>query len=106
MKSFIPPAEVQANARRALEVRASKPPSERGMLDEGISRARDLSNGRAIPLETIKRMYSFFERHEVDKQGSSWDTYGKGWQAWMGWGGDAGRRWVKRILRSYGDTLR
>lgn len=104
MKSFIPPAEVQANARRALEVRASKPPSERGMLDEGISRARDLSNGRAIPLETIKRMYSFFERHEVDKQGSSWDTYGKGWQAWMGWGGDAGRRWVKRILRSYGDT--
>jgi len=104
VKSFIPPAEVQANARRALEVRATKPPSERGMLDEGISRARDLSNGRAIPLETIKRMYSFFERHEVDKQGSSWDTYGKGWQAWMGWGGDAGRRWVKRILRSYGDT--
>jgi len=103
VKSFIPPAEVQANARRALEVRASKPPSERGMLAEGISRARDLSNGKAIPLDTIKRMYSFFERHEVDKQGSSWDTYGKGWQAWMGWGGDAGRRWVKRILRQYSD---
>lgn len=103
VKSFIPPVEVQANARRALEVRASKPPSDRGMLAEGISRARDLSNGKAIPLDTIKRMYSFFSRHEVDKQGSTWDTYGKGWQAWMGWGGDAGYRWVKRILRQYSD---
>ena len=103
MKSFIPPIEVQANARRALEVRAQKAPSERGMLAEGLSRARDLSNGRAIPLDTIKRMYSFFERHEVDKQGSSWSTYGKGWQAWMGWGGDAGHRWVKRILARNSD---
>lgn len=103
MKSFIPPAEVQANARRALEVRAQKPPSERGMIDEGLSRARDLSNGRALPLDTIKRMYSFFQRHEVDKQGSTWSTYGKGWQAWMGWGGDAGHRWVRRILARNSD---
>ena len=103
MKSFIPPVEVQANARRALEVRAQKPPSERGMIEEGLSRARDLSNGRALPLDTIKRMYSFFQRHEVDKQGSTWSTYGKGWQAWMGWGGDAGHRWVRRILARNSD---
>jgi hypothetical protein len=35
-------------------------------------------------------MKNFFTRHEVDKQGSSWDEKGKGWQAWNGWGGDAG----------------
>jgi len=98
LKSFVPPIEVQANARRALEVRAMKPVSERGMLDEGIARARDLANGRSIPIDTLKRMMSFFARHEVDKQGSSWSTYGKGWQAWMGWGGDAGRRWARRML--------
>jgi hypothetical protein len=103
VKSFIPPVEVQANARRALEVRAQKPPSERGMIEEGLSRARDLSNGRALPLDTIKRMYSFFQRHEVDKQGSTWSTYGKGWQAWMGWGGDSGHRWVRRILARNSD---
>ncbi len=104
MKSFVPPIEVQANARRALEVRAEKPPSERGMLEEGISRARDLSNGRGITLDTIKRMNSFFARHEVDKAGSTWKTYGKGWQAWMGWGGDAGRRWARRILALHDDS--
>lgn len=98
LKSFVPPIEVQANARRALEVRSQKPPSERGMLEEGIARARDLANGRGITLDTIRRMHSFFARHEVDKQGSTWSTYGKGWQAWMGWGGDAGRRWARRIL--------
>ena len=35
-------------------------------------------------------MKNFFTRHEIDKQGSSWDEKGKGWQAWNGWGGDAG----------------
>ena len=39
-------------------------------------------------------MVSYFARHEVDKQGSSWETYGKGRQAWDGWGGDPGRRWA------------
>jgi hypothetical protein len=33
-------------------------------------------------------MVSFFSRHEVDKQGSSWSSYGKGRQAWDGWGGE------------------
>lgn len=98
LKSFVPPIEVQANARRALEVRAEKPPSQRGMVEEGLARARDLANGRALSIDTIRRMSSFFARHEVDKQGSTWSTYGKGWQAWMGWGGDAGRRWARRIL--------
>lgn len=42
---------------------------------------------------------SYFARHEVDKQGSTWDDYGKGRQAWDGWGGDAGRAWAERTLR-------
>ena len=48
---------------------------------------------------TIDRMVSYFARHEVDKQGSSWETYGTGRQAWDGWGGDPGRRWATGLAR-------
>lgn len=96
--SYTPPKSVQANAKRALDVRAEKPDSEQGMTAVGIARARDLSNGTAVSLETIRRMKAYFDRHEVDKQGSTWDEQGKGWQAWMGWGGDEGRAWANRIL--------
>jgi len=95
---FVPPKSVQQNAARALEVRAEKPMSQRGMTSVGIARARDLSNGRAVSPDTIKRMVAYFSRHEVDKKGSSWDEQGKGWQAWYGWGGDAGFTWSKKIL--------
>jgi phage head maturation protease len=101
LESFIPPVEVQANARRALEVRASKPESQRGMLAVGLGRARDLSSGRPVSLDIIRRMSSFFARHAVDKKGETWDEMGPGWQAWMGWGGDAGQRWARRILSRY-----
>jgi len=95
-----PPKGVRDAARRALEVRASKPPSQRGMTPVGIARARDLANGKPISVATIRRMQSYFARHEVDKKGATWDDQGKGWQAWHGWGGDAGRAWANRIIRS------
>lgn len=95
---FVPPKSVQQNAARALEVRAEKPMSQRGMTSVGIARARDLSNGRAVSPDTIKRMVAYFSRHEVDKKGSSWGEKGKGWQAWYGWGGDEGFAWSKRIF--------
>jgi len=97
-ESFAPPIEVKNNARKALEYRAKLPPSKRGMTAVGIARARDLSIGRPQSLDTIQRMVSFFARHAVDKQAENWEVGSKGWQAWMGWGGDAGRRWAERIL--------
>lgn len=96
--SYKPPIEVRNNARRALELRRTLPPSKRGMTPVGIARARDLATGRSLSLDTIQRMKSFFDRHAVDKQSENWAVGSKGWQAWMGWGGDAGRRWVERIL--------
>jgi len=92
----VPPQSVADNARRALEVRASKPESQRGMTAVGIARARDLANRSALSEETIRRMVAYFERHQKDKQGESWDEQGNGWQAWMGWGGDEGWAWAKR----------
>lgn len=93
---FSPPAEVRANAKRGLELRKKY---GRGGTEVGVARARDLSNGATISLDTIKRMVSYFARHEVDKQGEGWGTDSAGYIAWLLWGGDAGRAWAKRIAK-------
>jgi len=100
-ESFTPPATVADNARMALEVRASKPPSQRGMTSIGIARASQLANRRPVSIDTIERMVAYFDRHEVDKDGATWSEQGKGWQAWMGWGGDEGRTWANQIMKEY-----
>ena len=114
---FKPPQGAQKAAERALRRRAQKPQSQRGMTPVGIARARDLINGVTLSPQTVRRMLAYFTRHEVDKQGSTWDEYGKGRQAWDGWGGDAGYTWAKKVvnqmnaadkkaaLRAYGEAV-
>ena len=97
-EGFTPPENVASNAKRALEVRESKPESERGMTSVGLARARDLANRARLSEETVRRMVRYFDRHQSDKKGETWDEKGKGWQAWNGWGGDAGWTWAKRIV--------
>ena len=96
---FVPPKGVQAAAKRALEVRATKPPSQRGGTEVGLARARDLSNGKQLSPDTVRRMLNYFTRHEVDKQGSTWSDQGKGWQAWNLWGGDAGYSYARKTVK-------
>jgi hypothetical protein len=91
---FVPPQEVRNNAKRGLELRAKH---NRGGTEVGVARARDLSNGKALSLETLNRMNSYFARHEVDKKGEGWGVDSAGYIAWLLWGGDAGRAWAKRI---------
>jgi len=92
---FTPPAEVRANAKRGLELRAKY---NRGGTEVGVARARDLSNGTSVSLDTLKRMNSFFARHEVDKKGEGWGKDSAGYIAWLLWGGDAGWSWAKRTI--------
>jgi len=114
---FKPPEGARKAAERALRRRAQKPQSQRGMTPVGIARARDLIAGKNLSPETVRRMLAYFTRHEVDKQGSTWDEYGKGRQAWDGWGGDAGYSWARKVvnqmnaadkktaLRAYGEAV-
>ena len=95
---FTPPEGAREAAKRALDVREGKPASQKGMTPVGIARARDLMNGVKLSPDTIRRMKAFFDRHEVDKKGSTWDEQGKGWQAWNGWGGDAGYAWARKVV--------
>lgn len=114
---FKPPEGARKAAERALRRRKDKPQSQRGMTAVGIARARDLIAGKTLSPETVRRMLAYFTRHEVDKQGSTWEEYGKGRQAWDGWGGDAGFAWARKVveqmnaadkktaLRAYGEAV-
>jgi hypothetical protein len=93
---FVPPQEVRSNAKRGLELRDKY---NRGGTEVGVARARDLSNGAAVSLDTIHRMTSYFARHEVDKKGEGWGKDSAGYIAWLLWGGDAGWLWAKKIAR-------
>jgi len=94
-EGFAPPEAVRSNAKRGLELRAKY---NRGGTEVGVARARDLSNGKSLSLDTLKRMSSFFARHEVDKKGEGWGVDSAGYVAWLLWGGDAGWAWAKRII--------
>jgi HK97 family phage portal protein len=96
---FVPPQGVRNAARQGLEWRREH---NRGGTAVGVARARDLSNGIQISPETIRRMVSYFARHEVDKQGEGWAPGQDGFPsagriAWALWGDDEGRRWAEKI---------
>jgi hypothetical protein len=97
--SFKPPDGAASAAKRALDRRQQAAPSQRGMTPVGLARARQLANRQELSPGTVDRMVSYFARHEVDKQGSTWGQYGKGRQAWDGWGGDAGASWARNVAR-------
>jgi hypothetical protein len=97
--SFEPTNEMKAAAELGLKWRAEY---NRGGTEVGVARARDISNGRNLSVETIQRMNSYFSRHAVDKQASGWNQGEEGYPsagriAWELWGGDAGRDWAARM---------
>ena len=70
----------------------------RGGTRVGAVRARQIVAGENLSDDTIKRMYSFFSRHEVDKQAEGFNAGEEGYPsngriAWALWGGDAGYKW-------------
>ena len=96
------PTEEMANeAEQALEWREE---FGRGGTEVGVARARDLKNRANLSIETIKRMFSYFSRHEVDKEAEGFRSGEDGYPsagriAWGLWGGDAGFAWTKRKNR-------
>lgn len=98
--AFTPTGAMRAEAERGLAWRRE---FGRGGTEVGIARARDISNGSNLPLDTVKRMNSFFARHAVDKQGQGWSPGEDGYPsngriAWALWGGDPGASWAKAIV--------
>ena len=87
-QSFIVP---QAVASKACKARKFK--DENGSscgTPVGWTRSSQLCDRKPISLDTVKRMYSYFSRHQVDLQSSKSYEDGCGLLMWDAWGGDSG----------------
>ncbi len=95
-----PTSGMKAEAKKGLAWRKE---FNRGGTEVGVARARDIINGN-LSVSTIKRMYSYFSRHEVDKKGKGFSPGEKGFPsagriAWALWGGDAGFSWSRKKVK-------
>lgn len=91
-----PTASMAEEAERGLAWREE---FGRGGTEVGVARARDLKNRTELSPETVRRMKSFFARHEVDKQAEGFSPGEDGYPsagriAWALWGGDPGMSWA------------
>jgi HK97 family phage major capsid protein/HK97 family phage prohead protease len=91
-----PTATMAEEAQRGLDWREEH---GRGGTRVGVARANQIVNRQELSPETVRRMVSFFARHEVDKEAEGFrpgeDGYpSAGRIAWALWAGSPGRAWA------------
>ena len=96
----IPNKGMKAEAEKGLAWRKE---FGRGGTRIGVTRANQIKNGVDLSESTIKRMYSYFSRHEVDKKAEGFRPGEDGFPsngriAWALWGGDPGYTWSKKLV--------
>jgi hypothetical protein len=99
-EGYSPPAGARAAARKAIKFKEDGKAKGAG-TSVGWTRAGQLARGESLSLSTVKRMYSYFSRHEVDKKGKDWGNQANpsnGYIMWLAWGGDAGFSWSRGIV--------
>jgi len=99
-EGYKPTSGMQSAARRAIKLKEQGKAKGAGTA-VGWTRAGQLARGEALSLSTVKRMYSYFSRHEVDKKGKDWnnaESPSNGKIMWLAWGGDAGFSWSRKIV--------
>ena len=94
----VPTDGMVTEAKRGLEWRKE---FGRGGTIIGMTRANQIVNKTKLSPRTVRRMHSFFSRHEVDKRAEGFrpgeDGYpSNGRIAWALWGGDAGQSWARK----------
>ena len=99
-EGYKPTSGMQSAARRAIKLKEQGKAKGAGTA-VGWTRAGQLARGETLSLSTVKRMYSYFSRHEVDKKGKDWNNSenpSNGKIMWLAWGGDAGYSWSRKIV--------
>ena len=96
-----PTDAMAANATRGLALRQEY---GRGGTQVGVARANQLKSKERLSPRTVRRMHSYFSRHEVDKRAEGFRRGEAGWHsaglvAWLLWGGDEGQSWASRKVR-------
>jgi len=105
-ETFTPNAGMKAAARRALKWKEDGKATGAG-TPVGWGRARDIVAGRAMSLSTVRRMFSFFSRHEQASKGgkdfNNTSNPSNGRIMWDAWGGNAGFAWSRAIVNRMKD---
>lgn len=99
-EGYTPTAGMKSAAKRAIRWKEQGKATGAGTA-VGWTRAGQLARGETLSLSTVKRMYSFFSRHEVDKKGKDFyntSNPSNGRIMWDAWGGDAGFSWSRKIV--------
>lgn len=99
-EGYKPTAGMRSAAKRAIKLKEQGKAKGAGTA-VGWTRAGQLARGETLSLSTVKRMYSYFSRHEVDKKGKDWNNSenpSNGKIMWLAWGGDAGYSWSRKIV--------
>ena len=97
-----PTKEIQAAAKKARKFKAEGKAKGAGTL-VGWNRAAQLAKGENLSMTTVKRMYSYLSRHQVDKKGQNFgnnENPSKGYVMWLAWGGDPAYEWAKRLVEA------
>jgi hypothetical protein len=105
-ESYKPTEGMKVAAKRALRWKDEGKAKGAG-TPVGWGRATDIAAGRSMSLDIVKRMFSFFSRHEVDKQGKDFKNISdpsNGRIMWDAWGGDAGFTWSRNIVERNRDV--
>lgn len=100
-ETYKPTEAMAREAERGLKWREEY---NRGGTLVGVARANQLKNRENLSESTVKRMHSYFSRHEVDKQGQGFSPGEEGYPsagriAWALWGGDPGQSWAREKVR-------
>jgi len=93
-----PTREMARNAEQGLRLRKE---FNRGGTEVGVARAVQLINRERLSPRTVRRMHSFFARHEVDERAEGFRRGEPGFPsagfiAHQLWGGTEGRQWSAR----------
>ena len=108
--NYTPPKAVRSAAQRAIEW-IGEGFAGQGFTATGRVRAGQLARGEAVSIQTLKRMKSFFSRHEVDKRAKGFNRGEEGFPsagrvAWDAWGGDAGFAWAESMVERYENQVK
>ena len=105
-ETYSPNEGMKAAARRALKWKEDGKATGAG-TPVGWGRARDIVAGRSMSLSVVRRMFSFFSRHEEASKGgkdfNNTSNPSNGRIMWDAWGGNAGFAWSRAIVNRMRD---
>jgi hypothetical protein len=105
-ETYSPNEGMKAAARRALKWKKDGKATGAGTA-VGWGRATDIAAGRSMSLSVVRRMFSFFSRHEEASKGgkdfNNTSNPSNGRIMWDAWGGNAGFAWSRAIVNRMRD---